>query len=335
MSRRNLIPPIPKKLDENIFNAIVHTLMRESDEFERVHTWSSSKLPETGEPIRENVSRTRDGIRYYVNSHDLFSPHKDPSLAKAMSVQRKLHSAHPNTTIVFSHCGIARLQTKLDFIRIERMQLWDLSTLVLRFENVLEELPSNYFKTYMLEVHSSVVENLEHFVPFYTDLKNINPGSEDWSIYQNQVKLILDLALNPPLSKSYYEDSDAVRHNRRDIVYPNYAIDGFWKHVRDEYQGTVIVVEVKNYSKSIDKNQVLTTGNYLKAKGVGLFSIIVTRKGASQSSKLAVRNEWLANGKMIVVLNDHDLLDMLTYRIIGRNPEDVIRKKIERFRLDI
>ncbi len=335
MRRNDLIPPIPKQLDENIFNAIVHTLMRESEEFERVHIWSSAKLPESGEPVRENVSRTKDGIRYYVNSQDLFSPHRDPSLAKAMSVQRKLHSAHPNTTIVFSHCGVARLQTKLDFIRLERMQLWDLPTLVLRFEDVLDALPENYFKTYMLDVHSAVVENLGHFVPFYTELSEISPGSEEWSTYQSKVKQILDLVLNPPLSQSYYEDSDASRHNRRDIVYPNYAIDGFWKHVRDQYRGHIIVVEAKNYSKSISKNEVLTTGNYLKAKGVGLFSIIATRKGASESSNIAVKNEWLANGKMIVVLNDLDLLEMLTYRIIGRNPEDSIRKKIERFRLDI
>jgi len=335
MRINSLIPPIPKKLDANIFNAIVHTLMRESEEFERVHTWSSSRLPETGEPIRENISRTKDGIRYYVNSHALFSQHSAPSLAKAMYVQRKLHSEHPNTTIVFAHCGVAQLQEKLDFIRIERMQLWDLPTLVLRFYTVLDALPRDFFKSYMLEVHSSVMENLEHFIPFYADLKKIRPGKEEWSVYQNQVKLILDLALNPPLTKSYYEDSDGIRQNRRDIVFPNYAIDGFWKHVRDEYRGTVIVIEVKNYTNSICKNEVLTTGNYLNAKGVGLFSIIVTRKGASKSASHAVRNEWLANGKMIVVLDDQDLFEMLKFRIIGRNPESVIRKKIERFRLDL
>lgn len=335
MRRNELIPNIPKGLDANIFNAIVHKLMNESEEFERVHIWSSSSLPETGEPLRENVSRTKDGIRYYVNSNALFSLHSDPSLAKAMFTQRKLQSEHPNTTFAFAHCGVAQLQTKLDFMRIERMQLWDLPTLVLRFEKELDVLTEEYFKSFMREVHKSVLENMEQFVPYYTDFVNIQPGNKQWSIYQNQVKNILDLVLNPPLTKSYYEDSDVIRNNRRDIVYPNYAVDGFWKHVREEYHGTVVVIEVKNYSSLISKKEVLTTGNYLKAKGVGLFSVIVTRKGVSKSGLHAVSNEWLSNGKMIVVLNDHDLQQMLKYRIIGKNPEDIIRRKIERFRLDL
>ena len=86
---------------------------------------------------------------------------------------------------------------------------------------------------------------------------------------------------------------------------------------------------------TITKQDVLQMGNYLKADGVGTFGIIISRKGSGHSSNIAIREMWLHNHKMIVVLDDNDVEQMLLNRKNGNEPAELIRKKIEDFRLSI
>ena len=331
--RQSNFPRPKKKVDPNLFNAVVHMLMKQSPEFERVHIWTSANYKPMGGPIRENISRSKSGERYYVNSHEFSDPNSDPSLAKAMLKLRQLHVRHPQTVFAFAHCGESRLSTKLDFLRIERIQLWDLPTIVLRFENQIESL--RYMRAYLLEVLEYVKSNLELYLPYYSELMSISPGHENWSQYQVLLKDIFDLLFNPPLSISYYENSDRGGFNRRDIVYPNYSSDGFWSQVRVQYHGSIIIIEAKNHKKAIGKHEIVATSKYLKEKGVGLFSIIATRKGISDSGYHALVDEWSSNQKMLVILDDNDIVKMLKYRITGRYPEEIVRCKIEKLRLSL
>lgn len=47
------------------------------------------------------------------------------------------------------------------------------------------------------------------------------------------------------------------------------------------------------------------------------------------------REQWILYNKLILVLNDDDLVQMLTDRAHGDAPELLIQQKIEDFRLDI
>ncbi|QSA99942.1 hypothetical protein JWZ98_14775 [Methylomonas sp. EFPC1] len=170
---------------------------------------------------------------------------------------------------------------------------------------------------------------------FIEKLKTCQPGKDYWSDYQKLVGQILEHLFCPPLEAPISESADQDKINRRDWILPNYSDQGFWNFLRIKYSADYIVVDAKNYKGAISKNQVLQIANYLKTHGAGMFAIIVTRAGANKSADLTIREQWMANKKMILVLNDEDIKAMLLAKSVGGEPEKVIGQTIERFRLSM
>jgi len=166
-------------------------------------------------------------------------------------------------------------------------------------------------------------------------LRGIESGDKYWSKYQSLVVDILEFLLCPPLGSPEVEIADKDKRNRRDIIFENSAIDGYWKIIRDNYEGHCIVVDAKNHSKPLTKRPVLDISHYLKAYGCGLFSIIASRRGYGPSGAHAAKEQWIGSKKMIVSLSDEDLVKMLDLKQEGLNPEDVIRDYISKFRMSL
>ena len=179
--------------------------------------------------------------------------------------------------------------------------------------------------------YSNSSDSSEH--PLIRELEAIKPGRADWFAYQTVVRDILAATLSPPLSQPLDELSNETGVNRRDIVLPNYASDGLWKFLRDHYEAHYIVVEAKNLGGGVKKGHVLQIGNYLSAHGTGLFGIVICRNATDRSAEVTRREQWVIYRKLIIVLNDEDLKQMLTHAAAGLDPAVVIRQKIEDFRL--
>lgn len=103
--------------------------------------------------------------------------------------------------------------------------------------------------------------------------------------------------------------------------------------MRQQYRADHIVVDAKNYCSKVAKAQCLQLANYLSVHGTGLFGIMVTRNGIDRGGILTCREQWMLHGKMIITLADGDMLQMLTNKVNGDDPETLIRQKIEDFRL--
>jgi hypothetical protein len=119
------------------------------------------------------------------------------------------------------------------------------------------------------------------------------------------------------------------------MICENSTMTGFWTLIRTTYAAQYIVIDAKNYSEPIEKQPVLDIAHYLKAHGCGLFGILVTRKGASEAAEHAIREQWISARKMIVVLADTDVEEMLRIKTSGGKPEEIIRKKIADFRMSL
>lgn len=131
------------------------------------------------------------------------------------------------------------------------------------------------------------------------------------------------------------ENSDYLKTNRRDFILSNYAKDGFWEFLRSNYKADYIVVDAKNYSNKIKKDEVLQIANYLKPHGAGMFGMIFTRKGGdSRGCETTLREQWILHGKLILVLDDEDVENMLVASSTGTTT-DIIGQKIEKFRLSM
>jgi len=160
-------------------------------------------------------------------------------------------------------------------------------------------------------------------------------GKPTWSQYQRLCSDVLDYLFCPPLEHPHYELPNASKVDRRDIVLANYAPEGFWSFMRTHYQADFIVVDPKNYRKQVGKPEVLQVANYLTQHGTGLFGMIMTRVGADKSAEWTCREQWILHNKMIIILNDADVQQMLTAKGVGEEPSTVVRQAIEQFRLRI
>ncbi|NMP25169.1 hypothetical protein HIJ39_23030 [Sulfobacillus sp. DSM 109850] len=158
-------------------------------------------------------------------------------------------------------------------------------------------------------------------------------GKQSWAQYQNVVGEIFEFLFCPPLGPVYKEYRDSAGINRRDLIIANYAEEGFWAFVRQRYDADYVIVEAKNYKSPVGKSSVLQVGNYLKKYGAGLFGLVVSRRGADRSALLTAQHLWVADSKLVMFLDDRDLEAMLLVRKNNGIPHEVVRQKIQEFRL--
>ncbi|WP_326572420.1 hypothetical protein OG539_28055 [Actinacidiphila glaucinigra] len=166
-------------------------------------------------------------------------------------------------------------------------------------------------------------------------LTNMPAGRGSWSAYQRLCRDIAEYLFCPPLESPAWESLDDAEMNRRDFILPNYAETGFWKFIRDKYFADYVVTDAKNFTHGIEKREVLQVANYLSKHGTGLFALIVTRVDPQESAVHAIKSQWMQHDKMIVTLTDADVVQMLAVKSFGNDPSEVIRQKIEDFRLGV
>ena len=213
------------------------------------------------------------------------------------------------------------------------VEVWDIEYIAKTFQDYIPQVDHPYFQPLFL----SIVKGETDIVlqKLLTDLKACEPGKANWNTFQKLIANILEKLFCPPLSSPLQEHSDLTRTNRRDIILPNYATEGFWKFIRESYRGDYIVVDAKNYKSKIKKKEVLQVSNYLKAHGAGLFGMIICRTKSDQACIHVLREQWAAYRKLILILNDEDIETMILAKLSKRNPEEIISQKIEDFRLSI
>lgn len=139
----------------------------------------------------------------------------------------------------------------------------------------------------------------------------------------------------PPLKVAISQSRDGSRANQRDFILPNYAQDGFWDSLRNQYRADFLVAEVKNIKSPAGKVEVLQLANYLTRHGTGLVGILMTRNGLDSTARWISREQWVLHDKLIIGLGDDDIRQMLFSKQAGTDPSELIQQRIEDFRLRI
>lgn len=253
-------------------------------------------------------------------------------IEKVINELKTISSTYPGAKIIFA--TPSRIPNKIKEILISHnVFAWDIDYIVNEFSNEIEKLDNPYLNLLIGSIAQSTsnfkIQNLSN------RLKKCSPGKKEWSIYQKLIGDILAEIFCPPLQSPMPENSDYLKANRRDFILSNYAKDGFWEFLRSNYKADYIVVDAKNYSNRIKKDEVLQIANYLKPHGAGMFGMIFTRKGGdSRGCETTLREQWILHGKLILVFDDEDVENMLVASSTG-TATDIIGQKIEKFRLSM
>lgn len=252
-------------------------------------------------------------------------------LRAAWTAYQQLHGPHHQPRLVVAFPGVLSPQRETA-MRTAGVEIWDGATLRRMARRV------DVFTPEFLAVPE------EDETPFEREpadellrrLAAIPVGKDGWSAFEQFTEDLLNLLFVPPLNTVIPQSSNESGVNRRDLVLPNYAAaETFWGFLRMHYRGDFIVADAKNYTNPVGKQEVLQLANYLSHHGTGLVGVLLTRKGLAQDGRWTSREQWLLHNKLIIGLSEDDYRQMLLTRRAGGDPADLIRQRIEDFRLRI
>ncbi|WP_110513751.1 hypothetical protein [Herpetosiphon llansteffanensis] len=164
---------------------------------------------------------------------------------------------------------------------------------------------------------------------------NILPGNKDAAYYQKTILEILNFLFVPELIDGEMEVKTIDGTERRDIVFTNDSDQSFWSYIRSEHSSVFLMFEVKN-TIDIDNIYINQVNTYLGDR-LGRLGFIVTRnqvKEAQQRKIFSVYNDSYPK-KIILVLSDTDLKNMLDMKCRGAYPMHYIQKIYRDFRTKV
>lgn len=122
---------------------------------------------------------------------------------------------------------------------------------------------------------------------------------------------------------------------RMDFICSLKGTTEFWKFLIDFYRTKFVVFEFKNYADCISQNLIYITEKYLFSVALRNVAFIVSRKGFDKNAKKAAIGCLRENGKLIVDINDDDLINMLLLKKDGNEPSDYLLDKVEELLLSV
>jgi len=232
-----------------------------------------------------------------------------------------------------------------DFIanRIEDLNVlvWD-ETILLDLLTKYDDIRIKYFTTHLILKDDNVTifdAELTKINKMILELKDCPEGKEGWKDYEDICIDILNYLFVPPLIKPTKQSRTESGLDIRDAIYPNRCDHIDWKLIRSDYDAKYILIEFKNYSTNkegakIDKDVVNQARNYLKPT-IGRLAFICSKKKPNRSGIEAQKQVFNDDKKLILFLNNEDLIEMLMKKYRKEEPLDIITDLIDEFIIKI
>ncbi|MFB3889896.1 MAG: hypothetical protein ACE14S_10430 [Candidatus Bathyarchaeia archaeon] len=194
------------------------------------------------------------------------------------------------------------------------------------FDSTQSQVPARYANTIIQQLRERKAGALS------TQLATCQRGRTYFVQYENLCLDIFKTIFVPPLSQPSSQSTTLSTLRRRDHVFPNYAKQGFWFDVvRQTYMGKYIIVECKNLTTRVTQEEIEDAARYLNKKSTGLFAIVFSRQDPNANAKKKQVEEWNENQKMIITLNDNEVLSLIELYRTQDDPSQIIQQKIDEF----
>lgn len=123
--------------------------------------------------------------------------------------------------------------------------------------------------------------------------------------------------------------------NRFDCICRAKPTHEFWRFIIEDLGSRYVVFEFKNYSEAITQGQMLTTEKYLLAPALRKVAFVLTRKGGDIGAHKTAGGAMREHGKLMLILDDNAVTDMLLKRDQGTDPTDIMFDRTDEFMLTL
>lgn len=165
------------------------------------------------------------------------------------------------------------------------------------------------------------------------ELKSIKKGKASWAQYEKLCEKILKYLFPNDLYGWHFQIRTDDGLNRYDYICRVRPTTEFWKFVIDHLNSRYVLFEFKNYSGKIKQGQILTTEKYLLERGLRRVAMIMTRMGADAHAILMTQGAMREHGKLILIVDDEKVCDMLQMKERGEDPTDYLFEMADNFLL--
>lgn len=166
-------------------------------------------------------------------------------------------------------------------------------------------------------------------------LKMLKKGRKTWAQYENICEEILKYLFEDELYGWHRQTRTDDDLNRFDYICRIKPSTEFWNFLLEHLHSRYVLFEFKNYVKRISQGQVLTTEKYLLERALRRVAIILTRTGAEKHAIVACQGAMRENGKLILVLDDDKVCELLHLKEKGDDPSDLLFEIADNFLMSL
>ncbi len=167
------------------------------------------------------------------------------------------------------------------------------------------------------------------------ELRELSAGKTHWRKYEDLCERILKYLFPNDLLGWHSQKRTDDGLNRYDFVCRIRPITDFWSFLIHHLNSRYALFEFKNYTGLIKQGQILTTEKYLLEKGLRRVAIIFSRKGVSKEASKMAQGAMREQGKLMLVLNDNQVCEMLHMKERGEDPTDFLFDLADDFLLSL
>lgn len=103
----------------------------------------------------------------------------------------------------------------------------------------------------------------------------------------------------------------------------------FWSVIERYFNSKYIIFEFKNYNEPITQKEIYTTEKYLYAKALRCVAIIISQNGYSENAYWASKGCLRESGKLLILLDTNDLIEMNKMKENLDDPSDYLLSKLD------
>lgn len=280
------------------------------------------------EIISKNDAATRTEPNMYIQKDNIkYAVEVRSKITNNMiSMLEEIKMKDPQYTVlflIFDYIEESRKEKVKEKYQIEILDISNIIYIIQNNEQLTKELKE--ILDYSISGIEKVKPSIEISVPqaiieesksLGEELKSINPGKEQWGEYQNFCVKMLKNIFNDDLDSWEEQAKTDLNSNIFDLIArikyrKKDEYEDFFHMIENMYSSKYIIFEFKNYTDKISDRDILQTSKYLHKAGLRRVAIILTRKGADESAKKMIRSVLRESGKVVLVLNDNDVNNMI------------------------
>lgn len=188
---------------------------------------------------------------------------------------------------------------------------------------------------YNLTAAEDFRKNEETGSEYIERLKALPLGREGCYEFEDLVSVVLKYLFDGDLVGWHQQKRTADDLHRYDLICRVLDKSMVWKFISSNLDSRYVLFEFKNYAEEIGQAQVYSTEKYLYEKAKRRVCFLISRKGMSDNGVVACQGAMREHGKLIISLDEDALIDFVSYKMAGNDPNDLLFDKVDNFLMEL